>query len=249
MRLPIGRLEGTGSVQSQVKTSWKDKSSYINPPHDARMNSILKHYNSKLTHGIMQQHDSLLQGTGNPQKYPYAVRFLWNPTNITHTISLDSDFKTQYKLEPADAAAVAIGAGSGSIGFRLLFDRTYEVAYGPNKSSSRDLRRVGVYADVAFIERIMGVVSSQVDALGQQVFQPAQLIPVNFLFGGGYGLRGGAVGLKYVGYITQASINYTQFSENMVPMRCEVDISVVQSVGQRDVALSGGSLLDRPGFR
>ena len=235
----------SGSVQSQVQTQWNKRSSYVNPPQDSRMNSILKKYGVKLTQGIMQQHDSWLQGASTPQKYPYAVRFLYNPSNIRHSIAVNSDVVPQYQLSPAGAAAVAIGVGSGSIAFRLLFDRTYEIAYGPNSSSPQDLRKVGVYADIAFLERVMGVVSPQTDPLGNQIFQAAQTVPVNFLFGGGYGIAGGVVGLKYVGYINSADITYTQFSENMVPQRCEVDISVTLMVGLDDVASSGGSLLSR----
>ena len=249
MRLPTSKLNGgggSGSVQSQIQTAWDNPSSYVNPPQDVRMNSILKKYNVKLTQGIMQQHDYWLSASGsNPQKLPYAVRFLYNPSNITHSLAVSSDVVPQYKLDPAGAAAVALGTGSGSLAFRLLFDRTYEIAYGPSSSSPQDLRKVGVYADIAYLERVMGVVSSQTDAFGHQIFQPAQAVPVNFLFGGGYGIAGGVVGLKYTGYIDSADITYTQFSENMVPQRCEVDISATLMIGLADVSVGGGSVLNR----
>jgi hypothetical protein len=264
-RLRLGLGPG---LQSLIPPNPTDPSEYINPKVDPRLNSILAKRDSPLQLGMIQQTDDVIQpGSGSPQKYPYACRFMFNPNVITVSYQVAEGVTPPSQLTADQLAATAIYPGQTSIGFSLLFDRTYEVAYGPSPYNPRDLRKIGVYRDINALEAVVGAryssgVATNSGSTDLEVEKGASrgagadvsgaltgnmlMIPVHIIFGGGR-LAGGNAGMAYVGTITSLVVNYTLFSQNMVPMRAVVDIGMQQIIGRspRDILKGGGDLVQR----
>lgn len=256
-------------LQSLVPVSSTDYSEYINPKVDPRLNSILAKRNSPLQLGIIQQTDDILQpGSGSPQKYPYACRFMFNPNVINVSYSVAEGVTPPSQLTADQLAATAIYPGQTAIGFSLLFDRTYEVAYGPSQYNPRDLTKIGVYRDIAALEAVVGArysvggtpasggstdlevekgaAANAAPGTSASLTGNMLMIPVYLIFGGGR-IGGGNAGMSFVGMISSMNVSYTLFSQNMVPMRAVVDISVQQLIGRlpKDIEKGGGTILQR----
>lgn len=212
---------------------------YINPATDPRINSIITKTGSPLKQGIIQQTDDNVTGG---QKYPYACRFMFNPTAIEVSYATDETAFNPATLTPAQGAASAIVPGKTSISFSLLFDRTFEVAYGPSALRPRNLRDIGVYADIAALENVVGVRYNFAED-AESVTQLMGIRPCYFVFGGG----DNNVGLTFIGAITSMNVTYSSFSERMVPVRAGVAINAVQFLGRsfEEFDQQGGTLLER----
>lgn len=224
----------------QGRLNVNDLNGYVNPPADPRLNSIIKKMGSPLRQGIIQQtNDAFVP----PQRYPYACRFLFNPTTISVNYGgPDENILDPSKLTPEESAALASVPGKTTLGFSLFFDRTYEVAYGPSATLPRNLRNIGVYADIGALENVVGARFNFGDD-PKTVIQPMGLRPAYIIFGGG----SDNVGLSFIGAITSMDVTYTTFSERMVPIRAAVNIGVTQMLG-RDIGelrAQGGTLLQR----
>lgn len=221
---------------------------YINPPPDKRLNSILSKTGSRLRQGVIQQTDDWVKsvaGTGvQRQRFPYACRFLYNPPVINVSYGVDMGVTATGSLRPEQLTADAVYPGSTSLGFSLLFDRTYEMM-GPTQTAG-DLRKVGVYRDIAALENVVGAREIE-KGTNKAVLSNMKAVPVYILFGGGGSGKSSIPGLAYAGVINSLAVTYTLFSQNMVPMRATVEIGFQQMVGRSasDVAQGGGSLLDR----
>lgn len=244
-----------GALGLQGLAATKDLNSYINRAPDPRLNSILSKTNSPLRLGLIQQTDDVVQANG--QRFPYACRFMFNPPVITVGYQVATGVLPPNQLTTAQLAATPIYPGATSVGFSLLFDRTYEVHYGPGQRNPTDLRKIGVYHDIQALENIVGVRntasysgSPTVDQSGNAVASTDNkdllgnmlMIPVYVIFGGGAG-----IGLAYVGFFTSMTVTYTLFSQNMVPTRAAVDLQFTQliGVGSQDFQKGGGTLIDR----
>jgi len=228
-----------GGIGLQGKFSANDLNQYVNPAADPRLNSILTKMNSPLKQGIIQQTDDNVQG---PQKYPFACRFMFNPTTLSVGYQAIESGIDPSEQTAAQQAAVAIGVGQTTLAFNLLFDRTYEVAYGPGKTRPTDLRDIGVYRDIAALESVVKARDNFAPA-ADAVITPMTLVPCYFVFGGG----AGKVGLTFIGAITSMTVDYSTFSDRMVPMRAAVTLQVTQHLGRsfNDFGTKGGTLLQR----
>jgi hypothetical protein len=254
-------------AQGQKLTDPGNALNYINPPTDRRLNSILDKISSPLRQGIIQQTDDLVtpggasasDGTSLNQPYPYACRFMFNPPDFEVGYNVNTDVLPLGQMTPAQTAGKSFYAGQTSISFSLLFDRTYEVAYGPGGSYQDDLRKIGVYADVAALEAVVGVRSVSTasgsnagvlkDGSGKTLLGNMTLVPVYIVFGGGIDRVTGdvTVGMGFVAFITSMRVSYGLFSSSMVPTRASVVIGATQLVGQDVQTLfdKGGTLPKR----
>jgi hypothetical protein len=262
-------------VQGQKATDPGNALNYINPPTDRRLNSILQKTGSPLRQGIIQQTDDVVaaagttvqsDGTSISQPYPYACRFMFNPPDFTVGYGINTNVLPLGQMTPAQLQGKAFYAGQTSISFSLLFDRTYEIAYGPGGTYNADLRKIGVYADIAALEAVVGVRSvsttnpganDQSGATasvlktsgGSTLLGNMSMVPVYILFGGGSGPGGDSVGMGFAAYITSMTVNYGLFSSSMVPTRASVQIGATQLVGENLQTLfdKGGTLPKRLG--
>lgn len=245
---------GSAGVQGQVTHHDDNINAYINRPPDPRLNSIIKKMGLGLKLGIVQQTDEASRG--NNQTHPYACRFHFNPPAISVAYSVATGVLPANQLTVDQLAASAIYPGQTSVSFGLLFDRTYEVAYGPGQTNPQDLRKIGVYHDIEALERVVGV--KQKWSYTDQTTNPdgtaksegktdvqgnMLMLPVYLIFGGGPANSG----LAFVGFFTSMNVTYTLFSQNMVPTRATVELGFQQLVGanSRDYTKGGGTLIDR----
>lgn len=238
-----------GPLGLQGKFSPDDISEYINPPADARLNSIIQKTGSPLRQGIIQQQDDAIDKS-HGQKFPYACRFMFNPPGIQVSYAADLSQLTPNTQTPAQTAGSYIGPGQTNFSFNLLFDRTYEVAYGPTISPTiaADLRNIGVYRDIGALESIVNA-RNNFAANPSDIMQNMSLVPVYIIFGGGNGGQNGApvAGLSYSAYITSMEVTYSLFSSKMVPTRAGVALGCTLRLGSSalDINTSGGTLVDR----
>lgn len=187
-----------------------------------------------LYRGMMQTRVS--QNVSAQGTTQYRVNFLYNPSTISESRSLDlnSEVLPTYARNPDDPGQYATGLNA-TVGFSLLFDRTYELwdaSYG-----GTDAGKYGVLVDVNAFYNMLNInqlnTSSPVQQGGNGPFGSTQkfalvvqgtmsAIPVDLYFG--YKSAGA---LKYFGYVTQFDVTYTHFSQKMVPMRCAVNVGMV----------------------
>lgn len=238
---PPKTVEASGGfLQNKLTGSdSRNAASYINQAADPRLNLILSKMKSPLSTGIISQTSDAKQ---NDQKFPYACRFHFNPTQIDVGYNVDEAAIPPSEQTPDQQKGVAVVGGQTSISFQLLFDRTFETSYPP-RSGARDLRNHGVYEDIGALERVTGVrydfVDPVIDAATKKVIAKGPIIgnmvqkPVYLIFGGGDGvgpLRP-AAGLGFIVSITSMSVTYSHFTSRMVPVRAGVTINAVQYLG------------------
>jgi hypothetical protein len=202
----------------------------------------------------------------------YTVNFLFNPTTISLDHSVDTNIPDPASMS-ADDLGIAMGPLQQTLSFSLLFDRTYE-CWDP-KYANTDIANNGVYLDIRSIYNMVGI-TSPVDQTAGQVqgstgaggtsatassnqnivrqpltFTPSgpmRMTPIRFLFAGSQSITasGFSSGLSYYGYMSDLSIEYTHFTQNMVPTRAEVDITAQLMI---DTILAPGAavLVGAPG--
>lgn len=167
---------------------------------------------------------------GNNQ---YRVNFLYNPSTISESRSADfnSEVLPISARTPGDPGQFATGLNT-TIGFSLLFDRTFELWDASYVGT--DAGKYGVYADINAFYNLLGInqvsiqspvslssgsfASTQKYALVVQ--GPMSQIAVDLYFGA---KSEGA--LKYYGFVSSFDITYTHFTQKMVPQRCAVNVS------------------------
>lgn len=163
-------------------------------------------------------------------KTAYRVNFLFNPSTIS--VSHDAGAKLTEEQQATDGQYVA-ASGIGQVTFSLIFDRTYEVnsIYGgaDARDHGGDPRSLGVRADVEALYRVTGVFDVTATGVNATQIQPMQSHNCYIFFGGDTSNGTSPAfsnSLSYYGYISQLSVNYTHFTNQMVPQRCGVAITV-----------------------
>lgn len=166
--------------------------------------------------------------------YQYKVNFLYNPSTIQETRSLDvnNGQLPSYARSTDDPGTYATSLNT-TINFSLLFDRTYELWDSKYQDSIAGV--FGVRADVEAFYNLMGinyqVPQSQqagivappfaIDGVANTVVQgPMQFIPAKLIFG-----NNSLGALSYLGYVSTFDVTYTHFNQQMVPSRCAINVS------------------------
>lgn len=158
-----------------------------NEPFDDRLYPALP-WTGKIFRGYIANH----QPPG-----PNRLRFMYNPNQM------DMDYQLGGSLiDPSQTGGIqtAGALGGHAVGFKMFFDRHYEVAY------NNDSR--GVWKDIEVLESLVGMEENQ----GWMVQQA-----LKFVFS--TGPRG-----VFYGYIHSLYVKLGFFSEEMIPMMAEVDV-------------------------
>lgn len=218
------------------------KKVYSNPPFDARITKI-----PMLQYSLYGGTDKLYRGYITDQTPArtsgnfYKLNFLYNPSTVSENRSIDANNQgilPQYARadDPTPTPLLPLNA---SVSFSLLFDRTFEMwdmsYHGSNVGS------MGVLADVLILFGMVGitqVTNGSVDT-SKPITVPGpgganlnvdsltgvmQYIPVYTYFGSAW--ASSYNNLKYYGYINSIGVTWTHWSQDMIPMRCGVSISM-----------------------
>lgn len=211
-----------------------------NSPFDPRISTIPFPFlnaapgfnNDKLTKGYVIQEKPV-------NNVRYKCSFLYNPSVLSVSHSVDGTvIANQDAVDPNDVSAGHLLLPlQQTASFSLLFDRTYELwdaskIGGPNVQTIQSL---GAAWDVLSLYKITGIATpttvtgSGTDAKGDSLaafqkgmFQsgaagPMLYTPVFLVIGSS---------LDYYGVIQQMDIQYTHWTQFMVPVRAQVDISM-----------------------
>ncbi|MFH9606855.1 hypothetical protein [Streptomyces sp. NPDC017448] len=223
-----------------------------NPPFDSRVTTLtnLTPVNNHNASGIARGFIIQDKGVGDVQ---YMLNFLYNPpaikvshqTDVTSSVSITP----QAYRNPLDKGNWNIPL-SASVSFNLLFDRTYEVWGRSKVSNPGDLtgwtpQDHGVWVDVAALYRVVGIFQPKANRVTNSVLRPGTVRPPyvdnsndflpTLISNGDVGpmpltpvtaMFGGVHSLAYHGYISSIELDWTHFSQMMVPMRCVVGISM-----------------------
>ena len=180
----------------------------------------------------------------------WGFQFLWNPTTISTNVSRNMD------ITPSNADALRVVAGvfpgQETVNLSLVIDRTNDFAciraaaagdyanfikyYNslyPGASTAQDmgsqiinLMGQGTMADLEYLfKAINGSGNGTLqwsNLLGKQTANVGYLAPTLL----GIQLGPTLNNLSYVGWVSNVSINHTAFTENMIPIRTEVGISI-----------------------
>uniref|UniRef100_A0AAU3I986 Uncharacterized protein n=1 Tax=Streptomyces sp. NBC_01393 TaxID=2903851 RepID=A0AAU3I986_9ACTN len=190
-------------------------------------------YNQNLTRGWVIQ-ESAVKGTR------YRCNFLYNPSvvSVSHVINTNV-LADQNAIDPNDVSqkSGAILPLQSSVSFSLLFDRTYELWDSTHISGDTryDVATMGVAYDVLALYKITGIASTvSIKSDGQAddhvtetsfskgsftkgATGPMLWVPVYVVFG---------EHLDYYGVIQELDVQYTHWTTNMVPSRCQVSITM-----------------------
>lgn len=180
------------------------------------------------------------------------VMFLYNPSTIAASYQLTDNSMTSALIYPVgnpNNQPLLRVPLQQSVSFTLLFDRTYEMNGGANPSLawSGQMYNLGVMVDVIAMMQFTGMFAdlyagnnplsnaSNLTKLTGYYSENINQIP-NFT--GGSVLQGVMQatlcyiyfanplrGIQYYGYVDSWDVQYTHFAQNMVPMRCVIDVS------------------------
>lgn len=169
----------------------------------------------------------------NGQSQQFKVNFLYNPSTISESRSLDlnNNILPGYARNPDDPGKYATGLNA-TVSFSLLFDRTFEL--WDSAYVNTDAGRYGISVDTNAFYNLLNVnqinTQSPVATGGSVpvdttttysvvVQGTMSATPVDLYFG--YRSMGA---LKYFGYVSELDITYTHFNQKMVPQRCAMQI-------------------------
>lgn len=173
------------------------------------------------------------------------LRFLFNPSEIDVNYSLDA-MQSDPPLPPQMDNSHFQWKGSvvGQLTFSLLFDRTYEL--WDRRLKDNWFYQRGCEADLSMLKQILNID----DFVGAGKQNVMLLNPVYVFFGG-------TTALAYYGYIDSIGLQYAHFTQNMVPVRAGISVSMgllitdktspvydPQYVGFADTAATYGNIFD-----
>lgn len=190
-------------------------------------NTVNGDKNSLLYRGMFATRPAL---SGTNQQF--RVKFLYNPSTISESRSLDlnNEIVPSYARNPDDPSQYKVGL-QATLGFSLLFDRTYELwdeayrdtdsgTYGISVDTNAFFNMLNINQQVTNTPASVGTGGSVINTSHVSVIQGTMTAtPVDLYFG--YGSAGS---LKYFGYISQMDTTYTHFTQKMVPQRCAINI-------------------------
>lgn len=188
------------------------------------------------------------------------VLFLYNPSTVEASYSIDNigaQSTLMFPVATSDSNTSLVLQLSQTVGFTIMFDRTYEMNTG---SASAQMKALGCEVDVLAMKQFTGMFS-QIGSANVQSGDPTSGNPFLGSAAGGSGGTSTAIsGLNaalntanpnsgavlqgimayqpsyvffgapqasicYYGVVSSWDVQYTHFAQNMVPMRCVIDVS------------------------
>lgn len=192
-----------------------------------------------LQRGYMVRDSDYLSGS-----IQYSLQFLYNPSEVV--VNHNTDVTSSAAITPiAYRSALDIAKPNvplnATVGFNLMFDRTYELWNSGARANSLydwddEPSLAGVKVDVAAAYRVVGILTPKTQSVPlphtsnaqpgttQTIVRngspgPMPMTPMQVFFGG-------SNSLNYRGYISTLSVTYTHWSQLMIPMRCTIGVTM-----------------------
>jgi hypothetical protein len=135
---------------------------------------------------------------------------------------------TQSSYQGSVNQAIPGIVGVQTVSWSLLFDRTYEMWDQSNPGWDR-----GVLADVAALLNLLGTFQGGANSPAVPYSTPVDVV---------FGKTGSGALWGFTGFITQVQITHGIFRYNMIPARCEIDITMqVNYLGSQAGSGNGSS--------
>lgn len=243
-----GGGQGTSATISQPKGNKgkgkknKDPFLGLNPPFDPRMRRI----GSPLNQGSRMKRGWIQEAIGTKR-----VNYLFNPSQLDLSHGVDATVA----LNDA-AAAVASGetedpdptnpwftSTTGTLGIKLLYDRTYELFSPPKDDELAGLaNKLGVYADVAAWYVFLDMLDEMPKTWQDTLVKSMPIYKTAYLFMGNRQV--------YYGWVNSIAVTYSHWNQFMIPARCAVDIGFTLLPHSGDApARIGDADPDKSGFQ
>lgn len=250
--------EPIGGLPYPTLSGKPGSTTFSNPPFDSRILNIGggntavnppytggQGYAGNGTTGNIQR-GKLTTGTnknafGTNNGIVYEVNFLYNPSTISESRAIDvgsaSPLPSNSRI-PNDIGQYMTSLNT-TVGFSLLFDRTYEVWDASNAAlvGTSQAGTYGCRVDVEALYNLCGINqklnATPAASTGQTAVSPTGGSPnYNITVQGSMlaqptQLYFGAQSpwaLNYYGFISELAVTWTHFNAAMVPVRCAVDI-------------------------
>lgn len=193
---------------------------------------------------------------GGPYNGRAVFNFMYNPQQVSASFAIESNQAQAAMLYNAPGASSVLAIPlSQSVNWTLYFDRTYEVNYNKPNGTANDPAIIGVQADVVQMMQFTGMLSNMASGLSHiktPVVNKGGVMMNIFswvYFGqnvnqaGQHNTRMAAENrLGYYGFINSWSVNYTAFTQNMVPYRAQMDVSFQMLPSTSSSYLSNGAM-------
>ena len=221
------------------------KTIFANPPFDPRVHSFgavdgsghFKASRDKLYRGRLETAPTKGWGADNTI---YQLQYLYNPTTVQHQSAMDPQY-LPINITSGDSGGIGDTSMfmqiSQNISFNLLFDRTYETWDAPKSSY---LAQWGVLADMKVLFSMLGMYGVTTATAGDggdgngfkvdgsKAVNPRAIMQMTptaaHMFRPVWAIFGPL--LKYYGNINSVTVEYTHFTQAMVPNRCAVQIGM-----------------------
>lgn len=196
--------------------------------------------------------------TGGPYGGRCTFNFMYNPQSIAANFSIENT-STQASMlfnAPGASSVIAVPLSQG-VTWTLYFDRTYEVNYNKPNNTPNDPAVIGVHADVIQMMQFTGMLSNMSSGASTTSKTPLANkggMMVNIFswvyFGQNVNQQGHAPNnnvaaenrLGYYGFVSGWDVNYTAFTQNMVPYRCQMDVTFQLLPSASSSALTNSAL-------
>ena len=197
-----------------------------------------------LTHGFMEW-DSVAAAPGYSQLATVAFQF--NPSTLaaSYATQTSTNAVTDYMYSYQQASATPMAGMQQSITFALLYDRTFELwgSYGSNGKSNpaftalggtdiNNPAEAGVGVDILAMQQFTGMLDVTDSGVGNAPATPGGVtgitggrvqFPLFFIPSWVY-FGASAACLYYYGFVTDWSVQVTQWTQYMIPMRCVINV-------------------------
>ena len=220
---------------------------YVQPSFSPNIQTTFGGFGSnqygQVAHGFMIW-DSVTAVPGYSQLA--IVSFQFNPStlSVSYASQTSNQAVTDFIYSTQVASATPLAAMQQSLSFSLLYDRTYELwgsynvdgtskAGGSAASSTNvnDPAQVGVGADILAMQQFTGMLDTTDGGIGNATATPGGatgtvlkpqfplfFIPAWVYFGQS------VASLYYYGFVSDWSVQVTQWTQYMVPMRCVMNV-------------------------
>lgn len=175
---------------------------------------------------------NFLPSAGQPAGY--RVNFLYNPSTIyeSRTLDINNQVLPSYARNPGDPSNYNTALNT-TIEFSLLFDRTFEL--WDSSYIGTQAGTYGVRVDVEAFYNLLGINQPQTSkqttvnvtngtssqATQNNVVQGSMQQRVVTVY---FGQSARSV-LQYYGFVNEIDITWSHFTVDMVPTRCEIDVT------------------------